>query len=210
MNHYCLVSFSRTGSTALEKALNSHDSIHHDFTRLPTVQNKKKWVNDFLDRKDANIDWMGFKCLLYQFDDNIEDSILRNKKFTKIILLRHDIFQAAISKKVAERINNWHVCVNYDIIDPFTIDLKWFSNYIKLIKDISNRWVSVSNNYKVFYYEDIFYQEDLYDSVLQFLGVDETVKRYEICKVNDYDKIKDIIINFKEIRNEYEQIIRNF
>lgn len=206
MKHYCLVSFSRTGSTALEKALNSHKCISHDFTRLPQVEDRVKWVNDFLNRNDTLLEWMGFKCLLYQFDDWIVDYILQNEKFTKIILLRHNIFEAAISKKVAERINNWHIKVDYNNVEPFSIDISWLTNYIKIIRFTMDEWVNKSINYKIFYYEDLFFNEEYYKPVIEYLSVGEIPIKYEISKVNDYDSIKNIIINYEELENVYEKI----
>jgi hypothetical protein len=202
---YCLLSFSRTGSTALEKVLGLHDDISHDFTRLPLVDNKRKWVYDFLD-KDSDTKWHGFKCLLYQYDHFLEKDILKNNNIRKIIVLRHDIFQAAISKKVAEKINNWHVKLDYKNFEPFEIDKNWFVSYVKFVRENIRLWESVSSNYKVFFYEDLFFKEETYKPILEFLNIRDSVLDYTIKKTNDYESLETLVKNLKELKNVYEQI----
>lgn len=204
--YYCLVAISRTGSTALEKALGSHESIYHDMTRLPSLKDSKKWVNDFQQRCEVlPQSWCGFKCLMYQYD-SLEQDILTNPSFKKIILIRQNMFEAALSKKVAEAIGNWHTIVDYSTVKPFEIPASWFIPYIKLVRQTTNNWIDKSNNYEVFYYEDLFFSPDTYQPVLDFLGLKESPHPYTIQKSNNYRNIKNIITNYDQLKEEYEKI----
>lgn len=199
---YCLLAFSRTGSTALENCLTIHDRINHDMTRLPNVQDKRKWVSDFL-KRSCDEPWDGFKCLLYHYDDYLKEDILKNSDVTKIILLRRNLFQSAVSKKVAEKIGNWHKVVDYKPTEKFEIDEKWISSYVDFVKKNVQIWKSESINYRVFYYEDIFYDKDTYKPILKFLNIDDAPFKYTIEKVNNYDNIKSIVTN-------YDQLLKSF
>lgn len=152
---YCIVAFSRTGSTALERALSAHKDIYHDMTRIPSLKDPISWVREFPKKcEDIPQSTCGFKCLMYQYK-NLEEDILLNQKIKKIILIRHNIFEAAISKKVAESIGNWHTKIDYSTVKPFEIPVAWFVPYIKLVKETTKNWINKSVNYEVFYYEDL-------------------------------------------------------
>ena len=201
---YCLLAFSRTGSTALEKCLIKHNDINHDMTRLPSVANKREWVSNFLKRK-CDKKWDGFKCLLYQYDENLKEDILSNSNVTKIILLRRNIFESAISKKVAEKIGNWHRVIDYNQENKFHIEENWLISYVDFVQRNVNIWKSNSINYKIFYYEDIFYNKETYKPVLDFLKIEDETFDYTIEKVNNYDILKKIIINYESLQKIYEE-----
>lgn len=204
--YYCLLAFSRTGSTALEQVLSKHYDIFHDKTRLPTIADKRRWVLEFPERCNSiQKSICGFKCLLYHYDEYIQNDILENIKFKKIILLRKNIFQAAISKKVAEKIGNWHIKIDYNTIQPFEISKDWLFNYLNFVNKNINLWKSKSKNYEIFYYEDIFFNKEKYKPILDFLNIKEPILNYDIEKSNNYDTISNIVSNYKELENIYEK-----
>jgi len=214
---YILLAFSRTGSTALENFFVSHDSFFHDKTRIPSLEiPPKEFIRDFfILNKDRPEKCLGFKCLYQQCDlDTIKSHILNCSNSRKIILYRKDVLHIALSKKIAEKTNQWHIQMGeeFKYTPPFRIDVDWLEDYIKRVKKTYQKWLDEAKegNYIKVSYEDIFLKNTRkeLEKIFSFLNVQEDVGEisFGLKRGNNRDTYKKLILNLDEIESHLKDI----
>jgi LPS sulfotransferase NodH len=110
---FIIITRSRTGSNLLISLLDSHPNVEANeelFNRIHGRSCKSIW-NEVFCKKPKRIKQVGFKIFYYHpldsSDRSVWDYIKNDKSIYIIHLKRHNLLRTLISKKIAEKTNNW-------------------------------------------------------------------------------------------------------
>lgn len=209
---FVIIARSRTGSTLLEKYLDSHPNIQCEGELLNNLdgRNYKFIIDSFFKRKEKQIESAGFKMFYYHPNDgNPEEvwSYLLKDSNTKLIhLVRKNVLRTIVSQRVATKTKQWSIQNNGSKIPTESkivhLDLDACMKEIVQTKEWESEFEALNTrfDYVEVSYEDLCSQpkQELV-KIQNFLGVKEFENLNTAIKKQNVEPISKLVENYSAL-----------
>lgn len=208
-----IISMPRTGSTYLYSIIKKHvpncygaaepfyfDSLQECSPDFAIQWKLKKLISNV--RKFSNA---VLKTHMHQREQIVSNNAeYENLQWTKILLLRRNIFEAVLSFTIANHINDYS---NPDVDRPITIHETAFLSKLEKVLDMWKLFVQYKNQNK---YHHIVYFEDLtFDPAIDLQKFNISVGPTH----NEYIKRQDkntIVKNYDDLYDHFNKVMKNY
>ena len=215
--NFILLFIGRSGSSYIIDMLNSHPKIISERELLVPFKDSESEHNCleslYNKERDDNITAVGFKTKLTDVHDVEQFTGMLDEFDTKIIYLyRDNVIKQTVSRINRKRLHEDREHHNLEKGDKklpaFSIETdefkKWFEETNNRSLEIHEYVHNVKRPQLRISYEDLLENHDLvFDRIFDFLDIEPHKMESKLVK-NTSDDLKDVIVNYDELKNLYK------